>query len=331
MEQPVIISPSPHLHSGDSIQRNMYDVLIALVPAFLVMLYQFRVQALLITTIAVLSCMLTEYLITKFLMRRPVHVWDGSAILTGVLLAFNLPAGLPWWLVVLGSVVAIGIGKMAFGGLGNNIFNPALVGRVFLLISYPAQMTTWVKPQLGMAADAVTTATPLGLMKGILHGADVSQVQSTLDLALGLDPGSMGETSAIALLIGFVYLLVRKVITWHTPVAIIATVAAVSGITHALNPALYPTPLFHLATGGLMLGAVFMATDYVTSPITAKGQLIYGFFIGLLTILIRLFGAYPEGMSFAILIMNAFTPLINTFVKPKHFGHPAKARKEVKS
>ena len=304
-------------------------MLIALIPAFVVMLYQYRLQALSLTAIAVVACLLTEWIITKFLMKRPLHLWDGSAILTGVLLAFNLPASLPWWLVILGSVVAIGIGKMAFGGLGNNVFNPALVGRVFLLISYPAAMTTW-SSQPAMGVDGMTGATPLGVMKQILGGSGASyDAYNSWSFALGMDNGSMGETSAIALLIGLVYLLIRKVITWHTPVSIIATVLVFGQIMNWVDPSLYPSGLFHLATGGLMLGAVFMATDYVTSPITGRGQLIYGFFIGLLTVIIRLWGAYPEGMSFAILIMNAFTPLINTYMLPHHFGH-IKARKEVK-
>lgn len=329
MDQKLILSPSPHIHSGDSIQKNMYHVLIALVPAFLVMVYQFRLQAVWITALAAISCLITEWVITKYLMRRTLYVFDGSALLTGVLLAFNLPASLPWWLVVLGSIVAIGIGKMAFGGLGNNVFNPALVGRVFLLISYPAQMTTWPVPaSLASQVDGSTMATPLAVMKGVIHGMPASGNGSNIwDLALGLMPGSMGETAAIALLLGFGYMLVRRIITWHTPVAIFAGVVLVGGLTHLINPSLYPSISFHLLSGGLMLGAIFMATDYVTSPITPRGQLIYGFAIGVITVIIRLFGSYPEGMSFAILIMNAFTPLINNYVKPKHFGH-IRQRKE---
>lgn len=329
MQSQIYISPSPHIHGGDSISKNMYRVLLALLPAFGVMLYNFGWHSLLVTAVAAVSCMVTEYLITRFLLRKETFIGDGSALLTGVLLAFNLPSTLPWWLVVLGSIVAIGIGKMAFGGLGNNIFNPALVGRVFLLISYPAQMTTWPVPRsLAESIDASTTATPLGAMKAALQSGDTSQLwqQSTWDLALGLDPGSMGETAALALLAGFVYLLVRKVVTWHTPVAIFAGVALVAGISNLVNPELYPSIGFHLFSGGLMLGALFMATDYVTSPITARGQLLYGFLIGVITVVIRLFGSYPEGMSFAILIMNAFTPLINTYMPPKHFGHIRKSK-----
>ncbi|SUB77834.1 Na(+)-translocating NADH-quinone reductase subunit B [Porphyromonas macacae] len=324
MENKLIISPSPHVHSGDSISKNMYAVLVALIPAYAVSLIQFGLGAAVVMLISVLVCILVEYLITRFMLNRPATIADGSAILTGVLLAMNLPSNLPWWIVVIGAVMAIGLGKMVFGGLGGNIFNPALVGRVFLLISFPAQMTMWPAPQqLGSYMDAATGATPLGLMKGIIHGAPGAswdQMPSVLNMFLGVHGGSLGEISAAALLLGLVYLLWKKVITWHIPVSILGTVFVFGGLMYLINPALYPSPWFHLCTGGLMLGAVFMATDYVTSPMSKSGQLIYGCFIGLITVLIRLFGAYPEGVSFAILIMNAFTPLINNYFKPKHFG-----------
>lgn len=324
MENKLIISPSPHVHSGDSISKNMYAVLVALIPAYAVSLIQFGLGAVVVMLISVFVCILVEYLITRFMLNRPATIADGSAILTGVLLAMNLPSNLPWWIVVIGAVMAIGLGKMVFGGLGGNIFNPALVGRVFLLISFPAQMTMWPAPQqLGSYMDAATGATPLGLMKGIIHGAPGAswdQMPSVLNMFLGVHGGSLGEISAAALLLGLVYLLWKKVITWHIPVSILGTVFVFGGLMYLINPALYPSPWFHLCTGGLMLGAVFMATDYVTSPMSKSGQLIYGCFIGLITVLIRLFGAYPEGVSFAILIMNAFTPLINNYFKPKHFG-----------
>ncbi|SUB88963.1 Na(+)-translocating NADH-quinone reductase subunit B [Porphyromonas macacae] len=324
MENKLIISPSPHVHSGDSISKNMYAVLVALIPAYAVSLIQFGLGAAVVMLISVFVCILVEYLITRFMLNRPATIADGSAILTGVLLAMNLPSNLPWWIVVIGAVMAIGLGKMVFGGLGGNIFNPALVGRVFLLISFPAQMTMWPAPQqLGSYMDAATGATPLGLMKGIIHGAPGAswdQMPSVLNMFLGVHGGSLGEISAAALLLGLVYLLWKKVITWHIPVSILGTVFVFGGLMYLINPALYPSPWFHLCTGGLMLGAVFMATDYVTSPMSKSGQLIYGCFIGLITVLIRLFGAYPEGVSFAILIMNAFTPLINNYFKPKHFG-----------
>ncbi len=331
MENKMIVSPSPHIHSGDSISKNMYGVLIALIPAFLFSVYQFGWHSLLVTGLCIVACCLTEYLITTFMLRRKNYIMDGSAILTAVLLAFNLPSTLPWWIVVIGSVIAIAIGKMAFGGLGNNIFNPALVGRVFLLIAFPAQMTTWpVASHLTKAVDGETMATPLYFMKEAVKGVEgaLEQIPASLDLFLGLNPGSMGEVSAVALLIGLVYMLVRKIITWHTPISILLTVFVFSGILYWVDPSVYPSPVAHLLTGGLMLGAIFMATDYVSSPITARGQLVYGVCIGLLTVIIRTWGAYPEGMSFAILIMNAFTPIINLYCKPKHFGEKVKKVKE---
>lgn len=258
-------------------------------------------------------------------MKQRPTIWDGSAIITGVLLAFNLPSSLPLWIVVIGALVAIGIGKMSFGGLGNNIFNPALVGRVFLLISFPVQMTTWPVPNGFATADAVTGATPLALVKeAVKNGQAVGDALSsagfsTGNLILGNIGGSLGEVAAIGLLLGFAYMLIRKIISWHIPVAIFATVIVFSGILNLADPAQFAGPVFHLFTGGLMLGAIFMATDYVTSPMTHKGMLIYGVGIGLLTVIIRVFGAYPEGMSFAILIMNGFTPLINRYCKPRRF------------
>lgn len=317
MENKLIISASPHIHGGDSISKNMYGVLVALVPAFLVSLYFFGLGALVVTAVSVASCVLFEYLIQKFLFKKDPTLWDGSAIITGVLLAFNLPSNLPVWIIIIGALVAIGIGKMSFGGLGNNIFNPALVGRVFLLISFPAQMTTWPIPEaLSMHyTDAETGATVLTLIKGASNN-----LPSSMDMLLGNMGGSLGEVSAIALLIGLVYMLVRKIITWHIPVAILGTVVLFTGIMHGIAPHTYANPLVHLLSGGLLLGAIFMATDYVTSPMSKAGMIVYGMGIGLLTAVIRLFGAYPEGMSFAILIMNAFTPLINNYIKPKHFG-----------
>jgi electron transport complex, rnfABCDGE type, D subunit len=316
MDSKLIISPSPHIHGGDSISKNMYGVLIALVPAFLVSLYCFGLGALVVTLVSVASCVIFEYLIQKYLFKREPTIADGSAILTGVLLAFNLPSNLPAWIVILGALFAIGVGKMSFGGLGNNIFNPALVGRVFLLISFPAQMTTW--PVAGVFpltyTDAQTGATTLSL---IHFTKDIAGLGPS---AIGLTGGSLGEMSEVALLLGFAYLLYRRIITWHIPVAIIGTVAVFTTIMYLFNPTEVNNPLIHLTSGGLMLGAVFMATDYVTSPMTKRGSLIYGAGIGLLTVLIRIFGSYPEGMSFSILIWNGLTPLINTYIKPKHFG-----------
>lgn len=317
MENKLIVSPSPHIHGGDTISKNMYGVLIALIPAFLVSLYSFGLGALIVTATSVLACVLFEYLIQKCLLKKEPSICDGSAILTGVLLAFNLPSNLPVWIILIGALAAIGIGKMSFGGLGNNIFNPALVGRVFLLISFPAQMATW--PVAGhfplTYTDAQTGATVLSAMK-----EGVTDFPSMMDMLLGHMGGSLGEVGAIALILGFVFMLARKIITWHIPVTILVTVVIFSGIMHAVDPARYASPLIQLLSGGLLLGAIFMATDYVTSPMSKKGMVVYGAGIGLLTIIIRLFGSYPEGMSFAILIMNALTPLINTYMKPKHFG-----------
>jgi len=296
----------------------MYGVLIALVPAFLVSLYFFGLGALIVTLVSVAACMLFEFLIQKFLMKKEPTLWDGSAMLTGLLLAFNLPSNLPVWIIIIGALAAIGIGKMSFGGLGNNIFNPALVGRVFLLISFPAQMTTWPVPDIMPMhyTDVETGATILTLIK---DGASV-ELPSYTQMLLGDRAGSLGEVGAIALILGLIFMLIRKIITWHIPVSIIATVLIFTGILHGVNPEQFASPLVHVLSGGLLLGAIFMATDYVTSPLSKKGMLIYGVGIGVLTTVIRLFGSYPEGMSFAILIMNALTPLINTYVKPKHFG-----------
>lgn len=334
MANKLIISLSPHVHGGDSVQKNMYGVLIALIPAFIVSLIYFGVGAAIVTLTSVAACVFFEWAITKFILKKErTTVGDGSAILTGVLLAFNLPSNLPIWIIAIGALVAIGIGKMTFGGLGCNPFNPALVGRVFLLISFPVQMTSW--PQVGQVAsylDAETGATPLAVMKAAIKAGDASileQLPGSFNLLIGvpgngqMGAGSLGEICALALIIGLVYMLWKKIITWHIPVSILATVFIFAGLMHLANP-VYANPVDVLLSGGLMLGAIFMATDYVTSPMSHKGMLIYGIAIGFLTVVIRMFGAYPEGMSFAILIMNAFTPLINNYCKPKRFGEVKK-------
>lgn len=318
----LIISPAPHIHGGDSIESNMRGVIIALVPALLVGLYFFGLGALIVTLTAVASCVLFEYLIQKYLLKTEPSILDGSAALTGLLLAFNLPANLPIWIIIIGSLVAVGIGKMSFGGLGNNPFNPALVGRVFLLISFPVQMTSWPTPEpLSLQyLDAATGATTLEMLKG-----NFGQIPQLADLFLGdRKLGSMGEISALALLIGMVYMLYKKIITWHIPVAVLGSAYILAGALHLANPEAYASPLIHLLTGGLMLGAIYMATDYVTSPMNQRGMIVYGIGIGVITIVIRTFGAYPEGISFAILIMNAFTPIINLYIKPKRFGEKKK-------
>lgn len=324
MSQMLTVSPSPHVHTDESTRKIMYRVVYALIPALIWSVFVFGLQALRVTAIAVVACLALEYVIQKYLMGVKPSVKDGSAIVTGILLAFNVPSGLPWWIIVIGAVAAIGIGKLSFGGLGSNIFNPALVGRVFLLISFPVQMTHWPAPRPG-GTDAVTGATPLQVIKeGLMSGTPVSEVVRELpdatDMLLGTIRGSLGEISALLLILGGLFLLYRKVITWHIPVSIVGSVALIAGIFWLADPQAYINPVYHLLTGGLMLGAIYMATDMVSSPVTPRGQFIYGIGIGLITISIRLFGAYPEGVSFAILIMNAFTPLINNYVKPKRFG-----------
>ena len=328
----LIVSLSPHAHGVDSVERNMYGVIIALIPALIVSFIYFGIGSAIVCATSVIACVFFEWAINKFIMRNPRNtILDGSAALTGLLLGFNFPSNMPIWIIIIGALFAIGVGKMSFGGLGCNIFNPALVGRCVLLVSFPAQMTSWpLVGQVGSYLDAETGATPLALMKTAIKTGDTSyleQVPNALQLLLGNNPlggaGTIGEVCALALIIGLIFMLWRGIITWHIPISIIATVFVLSGLMHLANP-VYADPLTVILSGGLMLGAIFMATDYVSSPMCAKGQLIYGVCIGLLTVVIRNWGAYPEGMSFAILIMNAFTPLINNYVKPKRFGEVTK-------
>ena len=313
------VAPAPHVHGGDSVQKNMLNVIIALAPAYLAGCWYFGLGAIMVSAIAMISCVAFEWLISKFILKKKPQVNDLSALLTGLLLAMNLPSSLPWWMVIIGSLVAIGIGKMSFGGLGNNLFNPALVGRVFLLISFPAAMTTWPVPDqltlLGDNVDALTAATPLAYIK-----EGIFTTFTEMEMFLGNIGGSFGETCSAALILGLIYLLATRTITWHIPVSIIATVIIFTGIMHAVDPCTYASPLLHITSGGILLGSIFMATDYVTSPMTKTGQLIFGFGIGVITVVIRLFGSYPEGISFAILIMNAVVPLINRYIRPKRFG-----------
>jgi len=323
MSEKLVISSNPHIHSGNSISKCMYQVILALVPAYILGLYFFGIGALIVTLVSITSCVFFEYIIQKYMLKKTPTITDGSAILTGLLLGFNLPSNLPWWIVVIGALVAIGIGKMTFGGLGKNIFNPALVGRVFLLISFPVQMTTWPRPMGFQTSylDAQTMATPLSYAKAVIKGNTnlMSQIPDNMDLFLGMNAGSLGEISALALLVGGLFLIIRRVIHWQIPVSILSTVFVFTLILHLINPSIYMSPVTHLLTGGLMLGSFFMATDYVTSPMSSNGMLLYGFLIGVITVVIRVWGAYPEGMSFAILIMNAVTPLINNYIKPKRF------------
>ena len=324
MANKFIVAPAPHMHSPMSTQSLMRDVLIALVPAFVVSAVVYGLDAFRVTAIAVASCVLVEYLIQKFLIKGTSTVGNLSAVVTGVLLAFNLPSNIPWWIIVIGAVVAIGVAKMTFGGLGHNPFNPALVGRVFLLIAYPVQMTSFPKPIHPDYIDAFAGATPLAALKSQAIAAGDANL---LDMLSGMMPGSMGEIAAAALLAGGIYMIWRRVITWHIPVAVLGSMAAfafVVALAQGGGEAIYALPAFHLLAGGAMLGAIFMATDYVTSPMTPKGMIIYGVGIGVITMVIRMWGAYPEGMSFAILLMNAVTPLINKYVKPRRFGVTSK-------
>jgi Na+-translocating ferredoxin:NAD+ oxidoreductase subunit D len=355
----ITVSPSPHIHSRSSVEKLMYGVIIALLPTLAVSVFYYGMGAVVVTLVSVVSCILFEFLIQMFILKTEVRITDGSALVTGLLLAFNLPSDLPVWMIVLGALVAIGVGKMTFGGLGNNLFNPALVGRVFLLISFPAAMTTYPVPN-GLAThyqnpgiDGFTGPTPLSVLKEALRkGTPVSKIMDELpsyfDMFMGKLGGSMGEIAAIALILGLIYMLARKIVTWHTPISVIGSAFIFGGILWMFSlegaatmhgslgwnfPIISSTledgtvkyfhmadPVFHMLTGGMMLGAIFMATDYVTSPMTKKGMIIFGIGIGIITMIIRVFGAYPEGMSFAILIMNAFVPLINRYIKPKRFG-----------
>ncbi|MBQ7631333.1 MAG: RnfABCDGE type electron transport complex subunit D [Paludibacteraceae bacterium] len=324
-----ITSPAPHAHSGDSIRRNMLLVILALLPAYIVSVVEFGWGALITAAVSVLACVCTEYTISRFVLKEQKQtIGDLSAVLTGFLLAFNLPSNIDWWIVLIGAIVAIGVGKMSFGGLGQNPFNPALVGRVFLLISFPVQMTTWpvAKGFETSYLDAETGATPLYFLKHIGKTGDLSllnQLPSLWDSFLGAMGGSLGEVSACALILGGLFLICTRVITWHIPVSIIATVALFAWIATpaGMEPATFVG--YELLTGGLMLGAFFMATDYVTSPMSAWGKIIFGVGIGFIMMVIRTWGAYPEGMSFAILIMNACVPLLNK-IRPQRFGEKRK-------
>ena len=331
MNNQLFVSGSPHVHSGESVKKIMWAVVIALLPALFVSVYYFGLPALLVTGVSIASCMIFEFLIQKFLLKGKNTVFDGSAVITGLLLAFNLPSNLPLVWVITGAFVAIVIGKMAFGGLGNNPFNPALVGRVFLLISRPVEMTSWPLPQpvWSFGVDAVTGPTPLGVMKMLANEGAVAEysfqeMPNYVQMLVGQMGGSFGEISFFALLIGAIFLLFRKAITWHIPVSFILSSFLLAGALYLYNPACYANPIFHIITGGLMLGACFMATDMVTSPSSPWGMIVFGTGCGILTIVIRVFGAYPEGVSFAILLMNAFTPLINKAFKPKRFGEKMK-------
>lgn len=322
----LLVSPAPHIHAAGSTKSLMRDVVIALLPAVIVSVVFYGLGEIVVLGTSVVSCILVEYLITKFLLKKPSTVCDYSAVVTGILLALNLPYTTPWWVVFIGALFAVGVVKMTFGGLGQNIFNPAIAGRVFLLVSFPAYMTNWQMPGGLFGVDAVSGATPLGLInEGIMNGQTVPEIMSANGLSYSQMlfaniGGSVGEISALALLAGFVYLLVRKVIRPHITLSIWATVALVSLVFWLAAPDRFTDPLFNLLSGGMILGSCFMATDYVTSPMSVKGGIVYGIGIGFITLMIRYFGSYPEGMSFAILIMNSTVPLINMWFHQKKYG-----------
>lgn len=305
MEKLFRLGSAPHIRTTETVERVMYDVVIALVPAMLVAVYFFGLRALWVTLVAVAAAMVSEGIWQKMI-KEPVDILDGSAIVTGILFAFVVPVTLPYPLVILGSVVSIILGKMVFGGLGHNVFNPALVGRIFITISYPVAMTSWV------GVDGVAGPTALDYLK---NGTAIETTTSNvyLDLFIGRMGGSLGEVSALAILIGGIYLIIRGQVDWKMPAVILGSVAAIALIFGH-------NPIEHLLTGGLFLGAFFMATDMVTTPYTTSGKLIFGFGVAAITMLIRLKGAYPEGVAFSILVMNGVTSIINKYTKPKKFG-----------
>lgn len=322
----VLVSPSPHLHAKASTDSIMMDVVIALLPAVVVSILFYGWSEILLLAVSCVGCVGLEYLIARYLMKRPELFSGTSALVTGLLLAMNLPSTSPWWMVLIGAVVAIGVAKMSFGGLGQNLFNPAITARVFLLISFPVQMTNWTLPNGFIRyADAVSGATPLGLIKeGLKSGSTIPEILAQNGLSAEMVVrdigGSAGEISALALLLGFCYLLVRKVVKPWITISILATIAAIAAVFHGIDPAHFTGVNFNLITGGVLLGACFMATDYVTSPMSNWGGVIYGIGIGFIVMMIRYFGSYPEGMSFAILIMNCFVPLINRAFHQKKYG-----------
>jgi len=305
-----LLSSSPHIAKGEDVPQIMRSVIYALLPAAIFGIYIFGWRVLFMMVVGVLAAILTEA-ITNWGMKKPQTISDGSAAVTGLLLVLTLPPSLPYWMIIVGAVVAIFIGKQIFGGLGYNIFNPALLGRAFLQASFPIPMTTWTTPK---TIDAITTATPLGSFK----------FEKTLtpyfDLFMGNVGGCVGETSALLIMVGGFFLIIKKYADWRIPISYLLSVVVFGGVFWLLDPARYPDPVFHLFSGGLMLGAFFMATDMVTSPITPKGRWIFGIGAGIFLVVIRLFGGLPEGVMYSILLMNAFTPLINRYTKPQFFG-----------
>jgi electron transport complex protein RnfD len=323
-KHPLVVSVSPHVRDEETVGRIMWSVNIALLPALIASFYYFGPRAVFVTALCIVSSVLSEYLFQRFL-EKQITISDGSAFLTGLLLGMNLPPSLPFYIPIVGSFVAVIITKQLFGGLGYNIFNPALIGRAFLLITWPRAMTTWSAPTSAFVAlDAKTMATPLGVLKEEGIGKLIEEFGSKSDLYINLlignRAGSLGETSTILLLLGAAYLLYKRYITWHIPVSFLSTVAVLAWVFGGKNGIFTGDPLIHLLSGGLILGAFFMATDYVTCPTIRKGQIIFGIGCGAITMLIRLKGGFPEGVMFAILLMNCFAPLIDRAVKPDLFG-----------
>jgi len=310
MKENLVISISPHQKEKADTASVMRGVILALIPAVIASIYYFKLRAFLLIIVCIFGTVITEAVFQK-LRKKQITISDGSALLTGLLLALVLPPSLPLWAGFLGAVMAIVIGKQIFGGLGQNIFNPALIGRAFLMATFPVMLTTWIKPGI---FDAVSTATPLSMMK-FDHN-----ITSTFHLFLGNTGGSLGETCALALIIGAIFLLIKKYMDWRIPLSYLGTVLVLSSILYLIKPTSYVSPLFHLFAGGLMLGALFMATDPVTSPVTKKGRYIFGIGCGILVIIIRTWGGLPEGVMYSILLMNAFTPLINRYTVPVQFG-----------
>ncbi len=318
MDNRLFVSSSPHSHSGASTTKIMWTVAATLIPAAGWSVYLFGIPALTVILSTIVFCGIFEAL-TQLVSRRPVTVSDGSAVLTGLILALTLPPGLPIWICAIGAFVAIVVAKSVFGGLGQNPFNPAMTGRVFLLIAFPGPLTKWMDSSEAGGIDVISGATPLGLL-GENGAAAIQAYENNPALFLGQMNGSLGEVSALLLLLGGAFLLFRKIITWHIPVSFMLTIGIFAGLSHVINPAVYAGPMFHMFTGGVIIGAWFMATDYVTSPMFPKGKLIFGIGCGILTMVIRLWAGYPEGVSFAVLIMNACVPIIDSYTRPKKFG-----------
>ncbi|UCD55053.1 MAG: RnfABCDGE type electron transport complex subunit D [Candidatus Omnitrophota bacterium] len=310
-EENLYISPGPHIFSKESTPGLMKDVIIALVPAIFASIYFFKVKAFILLLVSIVSCVVFEAAI-QFLMKRKIAISDCSAIVTGILFAMVMPPSLPIWVCILGCFVAIGLAKQLFGGLGFNIFNPALLARAFLAAAFPTFMTRWNHP---LSLDAVTGATPLGLVK-FSHNLDINY----RDLFIGNVSGSLGETSALALVIGGLYLLIKKAIDWRIPLGYIGTVFIISFLTNLISPDIYAGGLFHILAGGLLIGAIFMATDPVTSPVTKTGRWVFGIGCGAVTMVIRLWSGLPEGVMYAILLMNALMPLLNRMTRPRRYG-----------